>query len=1398
MFKLSIKPVWIGGGVLLAALAVAVKLAFAVAQFTPSASPIGYVAQDDVTNFNLKSGKEAVFRVNYERQFWSGNLFAYLSSPKGQLGGSSSYWTNGSAAENIDAQNFDTGRLIATMKDDGSKIPFRWVNLSATQQNDLKSPVTGAPAAIVDFLRGDRSNEITAKGKTLRQRISAMGDIIHSRPFYVADATNPTVFTGANDGMLHAIDANQGTGGKERWAYVPSMLLSKMKNLSVYPYVHDYYVDGQINIAFIASGTKRLLVGGLGAGGRGLYALDISDMTATDEVSVANKVMWEISPTKLNYADPTSSNAYVNLGYTYGTMTIARVIDPADGLVKDAVILGNGYNDGGGLYSNCAHATPNYANCGGNYAAYLYVVNAATGQLISKIKAGPDGTALLPNGLSTPTAVDSDGDGAVDTVYAGDLNGTMWKFNLAAGTATALLVTSPAQAITGRPAVATHPSGGFMVNFGTGKMLLDADTRDTSVYYAYGVWDGAPTANTTLLAQTLEERAYTSGGVTTRVRRVVNAAAPDWTSGHHNGWRVALPPGERLVGEGSFIENERFYFTGHNPTVSTAIAGSDDGSGKTPPTPIKVAGENWQMELNYLSGGATNKVFLDLNGNGKIEDDADRIAYIAGDTFPSPQTTPPTVAGSPIMTTDGITVGKFIAIGLLSQPILVQLSNLNDTLYNQNPDVIVPPTPPDRGVAGGHFDVEFYYGAGARAFITVTTAGQTAGFPATLGAITINGITVVPALTVSDIPNVRGDSIDTFAIAEMIVSKVTGGFTASRSGNTVTINAPTGTAYDGMTVNIADGTSQTLVLAAVPTTALITFSGTTANTDPGSEIAASLAGPASIKMGTKTAGAASIPIAIGKGQTAANAASAVVSAIGTGGIVRAYVGGNRITPTCAAATPNSVCLVDNSTVNDGVAATVGSIGLAGTLTVTTTASSGGVAAVGWTNLKPALMSTPPTAFTGGSPGDTCNNGRSACRFKTHEHEYDDLYNRTGINAPDPSNVIENLALAIPSTSTRFKVLVQNQYLSPAAKLWIGPVKPPYRFDLDAGYQPLKSYQTSATLDIADYPEYTRATIGALTLNLPVDAFTPKDWWGGVNGLPADVRVGLHPTEPRCVFFSYSAANDGNMYQPVIPPVGVTPSGNGSPGYSNGSAAFPLPATKQSTATGVRHNGALTMQVIDADTPNGEIEISVPGRPEYGYRVKSAFYANRVLAEYTMFFHTKHLNVCYGETNSPGDNLIPDVVTKFPNVNDDPNPPTPWTKLPPKDERTCVPTPNTKQVDTQYVRNCDLPRPVDIGTDPRIGDLGGGDATVIDIKIDTSVINVTKTTITYSNGLYATIVRTVKTDGSVSIETTATHGTVTMQNIGNPSDLSGTNQKGGNERGITAQNRRISWRELVAP
>ena len=234
MNKISIKALWVGLLALPVALFVAFRVAVALTAFNPADQPVGYVAQDEITSFNLKSGNEILFRGQYEREFWSGTVFAYKADASGNLTGGTVWWT-GDTGELMNGQNFDTGRLIATMKDDGTKIAFRFTDLSATQQGYLTSET------ILNYLRGDRSNEIQNSG-SLRQRISVLGDIVHSRPLYVADATNATVFVGANDGMLHAINAtNDATGGgRERWAYVPSMLLPKMKNLTVNPYVHDY------------------------------------------------------------------------------------------------------------------------------------------------------------------------------------------------------------------------------------------------------------------------------------------------------------------------------------------------------------------------------------------------------------------------------------------------------------------------------------------------------------------------------------------------------------------------------------------------------------------------------------------------------------------------------------------------------------------------------------------------------------------------------------------------------------------------------------------------------------------------------------------------------------------------------------------------------------------------------------------------------------------------------------------------------------------------------------------------------------------------------------------------------------------------------------------------------
>ena len=1184
---------------MLLALGVAIRIAMALASFSPGAQPVGYVGQDEVTNFDVRSGNEILFRGHYDRERWSGGLFAYPISKEGVVGVGSRWWD---AGDQIDLQDFSTGRFIATMKDNGTAVPFRLANLSAAQQLALNSS-----AALVDYLRGARTGE----GSTYRLRSHVLGDIVHSRPLYVADVVNPTVFVGSNDGMLHAVNAfPAGVGsGDERWAYIPSMLLPKLKNLAstATPFVHDYYVDGQINLATINSGATRALVGGLGAGGKGLFALNITDssgLAAASEAAVASKVMWEISPTGINYASPTVANAYINLGYTYGTVTMAKV-----GGV-DAVIVGNGYNDGlVSDYSACTPVAPavtaSYTNCGGNYAAYLYVINALTGQLIRAIKVGADGTSASPNGLSTPAAVDTAGVGSVDRVYAGDLNGSMWKINLSSGVATQLIATSPTQSITSAPGVAAHPNGGYMVTFGTGRMLSNADASDTAAHYVYGIWDGAPVANAVLLTQTLTERSYTVGGVTTRVRNVTSNQ-PVWTSGalNHKGWQVALPAGERVVGEGSFIQNQRFYFTSTDPTkTSPVIAG----------TTTTIKGENWLMELDYLTGGSKNQPFLDLSGD-VILDDVDRIKYTAADTLPL--TVPATGIGAPILTTDGIAVGKFISTGVMSQPILVQNVTLNDTLFNQNPDITIPTVVLSQGVDGGHFDQDIYYrsngaagGAQATATITVSTTGQTN--PATLGAITLNGVQVVPPLTITDIPNGTLNN----ANASKIASLVGNGFSATVSGNVVSVKAPVGFDYNGLTLAIADG---------VPPS-------------------------------------------------------------------------------------------------------------------------------GATNLKPALGAS---AFTGGADGtvaaDNCRDffgfRLNLCGAKNHIHQYDKIYDVTGVNMLNASSAAQNLSNAIPSTSTKFKVLLHNQYLSPAVKIHIG--NPGYLFNVDAGYVRVKDFMTTATLDVTTLPTYSRSTvatgisipIGSLAFNMPTDALTARDWWGA-----GDVRSGLHPTVYSCVYSSSGiSGTDGNMYQPVIPPAnGVD--GPGTTGWNAGSMPGAWPA---STATGARHNGALTMQIIAANTPNSAIEQNVAGRPEYGWRIRSADFSTYVLAEFTLYWH--HPNgKCYSTAG--------------------------WTKAPGPDPGLSLPVAKAAG-----------------STDPKIGVLGVGAGSIVS-TVTTTVANVTTTTITYSSGLTASIVRTPNSDGSVSIVTTDTTGSITTQVVANSA---GTVKSGGDERGLLARTGRVSWRELV--
>lgn len=875
---------------LIVGMAAAAGLVFAAASFTPSSQPPGWVAPPEVSSYSLVSGEETVFQTDYDRDTWSGNLYAYPVDASGVVDRAAERWSGGAAA-NIDEQNYDTGRKIVTMKSDGSRIPFRWASLASAQQTAIGDATNGPK--ILNYVRGDRSNE-NPNGTKLRARKSVLGDIIHSRPYYIASATRPIIYVGVNDGMLHAIDA---ASGEEVYAYVPSMLIPTLKSLApVAPtaYSHTYYVDASPNAGQVVIGgaTRTVLVGGLGAGGKGLWALDITDDATgapASETAAAARILWEITPTTVNNA---ASTAYASLGHTYAVPSLARLNSG-----QTAVVVGNGYNNTG------------------TGRAVLYLIDAANGALIRAIDTGSGSTAS-PNGLSTPVAIDADYDGKADWAYAGDIDGNLWKFDLTSTSAstwsaTKVFTTSPAQAITGAPAVTAHPYGGFMVNFGTGRLFTTADTTDTTVFHVYGIWDGAPSQNDALLTQAVTEQSW-SDGTTTRRVRTVTANAANWTagSGNHKGWKLPLPAGERVAGDGGFVSDGRFYFTSTNPTITNT----------SPPN-----GDNWLNELDYLTGSTRNGPFLDLNGD-RLLNDLDRVRDGSGIR----------IAGAA-----GVPVSLFLAAGVTSQPILVQLATLNMTLFNSNPDyATTPPAGEERGVAGGHFDEDIYY------------------------------------------------------------------------------------------------------------------------------------------------------------------------RVGTGDLKK----------------------------------------------------------------------------------------------QKHFHEYDDIYDVTGVNMLNASSTTLNLSKAIPATSTRFRILVMNQYLNPAAALDVG----------GAGYASVKTYNdlassTSAPTLLASLPVYTRDTIGTLKLNMPVDAFTPKDWWG--NG---DVRVGLIPTKPGCVNSTVNA-NDPN------------------PG--------PL---------GERHDGALTIQIIKDTTPSSALELNVSGKPEYGWRVKKTSITTYVLAEYTTYWH--HPNgICYGQagwTQTPPPDTDPSDPKKY--------------------------------------------------------------------------------------------------------------------------------------------------------
>jgi Tfp pilus tip-associated adhesin PilY1 len=558
--------------------------------------------------------------VNFAVQGWDGAAWQTLGSVTG----------NNLVKRTVNFTAFTTDRIriyVTAAVDGYSRI---------TEVEAFGIPVSsgadGFGSQRVQWIRGNAANESgTCGGCTpaFRSRpTSKLGDIIHSAPSYMAAPASaypdtiesspystfaaanasrtPIIYVGANDGMLHAFNANT---GREALAYVPTPVYKNLSALTAAsvsavagePVAHHYQVDGSPTISdgYYGGAWHTLLAGALGAGGQGVYVLDVTDPTTFTQANAGSIVRWEFTD---------SDDA--DLGYAFSQPLLVKTNNG-----RWSIIIGNGYNntEDDGHASSSGHAV-------------LFVLDAQTGAVTAKIDTG-SGTVGSPNGLSGPIAIDTTGDGVADVVYAGDLNGNLWKFNLLSSSAGAWnvalggvpLFTTPGQPITVRPDVTKFTQGGYLVAFGTGRYIDTSDGGTTDTQSFYGIRDNGSTS---------------AGGLGNLVHQSIVTSAAQGADG--NTYRLtthAVGPatldtpisGDNAIASADYIASKRGWYLNLPSSGERVVSDANIRTGRVvfntliPNTdPCGFGGTGWVMEVDIMNGNRNDSATFDTNADGQM------------------------------------------------------------------------------------------------------------------------------------------------------------------------------------------------------------------------------------------------------------------------------------------------------------------------------------------------------------------------------------------------------------------------------------------------------------------------------------------------------------------------------------------------------------------------------------------------------------------------------------------------------------------------------------------------------------------------------------------------------------------------------------------------------------
>jgi len=618
---------------------------------------------------SLQSGS-IVYQARFNANEWSGQLLAFGISTTGAID-TVPLWD---AGQLVPAAN---ARTILTYKQADAPnqfqagspkgIPFQYANLNAAQKADLNKNALGTPDPAgtlctgvtqtsftpagctlqgqmrLNWVRGDASNEGATATKYRVRPTSKLGDIVNSTPIYIGPPSSlqygefsppaaayagdttydafittpaiatrtPIIYAAGNDGMLHGFDASTGSSkGIEKIAYVPSTAYRHLSKLTDKTYSHRYYVDGSPTVADVkfSDGTwHTILVGGLNAGGQGIYALDVTNPANFSEANANSLVLWEWTDFNDDW-----------LGNTYSQPTIAKMNNG-----KFAVIFGNGYNNSVGEPGDTRVST---SGCATLYI--LYVDGGVDGLWnagdFNIIDVPFSCSAATPNGLATPRVVDVDGNGTADFIYAGDLRGNMWKFDVRSAGAGSWALANGATPLFsamdafGNPqpitaAATTFPgptSGTTMVLFGTGKYLEQSD--DTAPFFDqsfYGIWDKHDGTSVTR-SQLLKQKVL-GASATNKLGTTIDNPA---TAGvDESGFRITTPYQPNYTG--SVRTNTQFGEANASAQDEFATSPAHRGwymdfpfSGDTPPPPATLT----------LAGTGERVVFRPVISTGKL------------------------------------------------------------------------------------------------------------------------------------------------------------------------------------------------------------------------------------------------------------------------------------------------------------------------------------------------------------------------------------------------------------------------------------------------------------------------------------------------------------------------------------------------------------------------------------------------------------------------------------------------------------------------------------------------------------------------------------------------------------------------------------------------------------